>query len=179
MRSIAKRCRTLVLVLAAGCAGKGSAPPTPVPNTPATQAASPADLPRSAPLSQSFLVTYERLWQALPLAYASLGMKVNAADTATRAVGFAAVVRRKIGGVPISKYFDCGRSQIDIIADAYDISLVVASQVGRSSQGGIVVTTHARASAKAPTIAHDIALCSSTGVLERALYDSLKVKLGR
>ncbi len=158
----------LVVTLAGACASAKSSA-APISASPVTSAV--------PSVSENFLATYDRLWAALPGVYASLGIKVNVADTTTRSVGFAGTVRRKLGVAALSTYFDCGRAQTEIIADSYDLSVIVASQVGRSSEGRLVVSTHATARARAPQFAHDVALCSSKGMLERALFDSLRARV--
>lgn len=166
---------SFVLAFAAGCASKGAAPAaaTAPTSTPAPAPAAPAP----AQVSASFTSSYERVWQALQAAYPSLGLKVNAIDTTAHALGFSGIVRRKIGKMPISTYFGCGMSAGDHIADSYDVTLVVASQVTRSPDGRILVTTHARAGARAPQFSSDNARCTTNGRLERALFDSLTARL--
>jgi hypothetical protein len=177
---ISKTTKMLACLGAVACASTKPAPgPSEGPVPVAVTARAPETVPAAtAPVSRGFMASYERVWRALPEAFASLGITANVADTSTRAMGFAGMVRRKIGHEPVSKYFSCGRTdQNEMAADLYDVSAVLATQVGRSANGRIIVTTKARATAKSASFAHDNVFCTSTGFFESAIFDSLKVKL--
>jgi len=163
-------------VLLAACAKSPAATP------PAPPVDAPASTPVGAPLSSSGVrinSTFERIWAALPRAYAAVGITVNAIDTATRAVGFGGLIRKKLGDTPLSTYFECG-TQIGPNADSYDITLVVASQVGRDPKTSqLVVTTGLRISARSPAFASTTTICTSKGELERRLMAALRAEVER
>jgi hypothetical protein len=166
----------LVLASAVGCASPSSGTSGP------SSASTPAPVQSGTPSATSvaspgFVASFDRTWRALPDAYASLGIKVNVIDTATRAVGFAGTVRHKLGTVALSKYFECGTSNGDIVADASDVALVIATQMGRSPEGSMRLMTQLRATANQPQFAHSTAFCTSKGTLEKALYDSLRTRV--
>jgi len=164
------------VVALAACGTKTSTPtaaPTPV--------GSPAPTPgaTSNAHSMAFVATFERIWAALPRAYAAAGLTVNAVDTVTRSVGFAGTLRTQIGDTPMSKFFNCG-SQVDANADRYDIHLFIASQVGRDPKSGrIVVTTGLRVAGQSPAFASTRTKCVTLGELERRIWAALEAELGR
>ena len=126
----------------------------------------------------AFTASHEAIWEALPRAYAAVGLKVNAVDTVTRSVGFAGTIRSKLGDTRLSKYFNCG-SQIDANADRYDIHLFIASQVGRDPRSArLVVTTGLRATGQSPAFASTRTICTTTGELERRIWAALSAELG-
>jgi hypothetical protein len=121
--------------------------------------------------------TAERIWAALPGAYKAVGIVVNAVDSTTRAIGFAGTVRRALGGVRLSKYFDCG-SQMGENADSYDVSIFIGTQVGRDpGTKGILVKTGLRVSARSPAFASTTTTCVSTGELESRIHAALQAEL--
>src|SRR5688572_27339217 len=148
------------VVALAACGTKTSTP-----TAASTPAAAPAPAPGATSIAHSmaFDATYERIWAALPRAYAAVGLTVNAVDTVTRSVGFAGTLRTKIGDTPMSKFFDCG-SQLGPNADRYDIHLFIASQVGRDPRSGrIVVTTGLRVAGQSPAFSSTRSKCVTLG----------------
>ena len=162
------------VVALAACGTKTSTTAAPTPAGAPTEAAG-ATTPA---YSMAFVATYERIWDALPRAYAAVGLKVNAVDTVTRSMGFAGTIRTRIGNTPMSKFFDCGR-QVDANADRYDIHLFIASQVGRDPKTHrIVVTTGLRVAGQSPAFASTKSTCVTTGELERRIWAALQAELG-
>jgi len=162
-------------VVALTACGTKTSTPTAAPKP----AASPAPTPGATSTAHSmvFVATYERIWAALPRAYAAVGLTVNAVDTVTRSVGFAGTLRTKIGSTPMSKFFNCG-SQVDANADRYDIHLFIASQVGRDPRSGrIVVTTGLQVAGQSPAFASTRTICITTGELERRIWAALSAEL--
>jgi hypothetical protein len=181
------RALAIVLLITTACASQPSPSASAAPATSATPTQQSATAATAATgvtaptrdASESFSSSLDRVWDALLASYPALGLKANAIDDTLRAVGYSGIIRRRIGKVPISTYFGCGRAAGEYIADSYDITLVVASQVTRGPDGKALVTTHARAGARAPQFSGDNASCTSTGRLERAIFDSLNARLHR
>jgi len=167
--------RSLVCLLAAivvGCgSGSGAASTSAAPPAPADSA--------PAPQSLVFASTAERLWAALPKAYNAVGITVNGIDSVSHTIGFAGIIRQKLGGVRLSKYFRCG-SQMGENADSYDIILYMASQMGRDPQSGhVLVKTSLRVSARSPAFASTKTMCVTTGELERRLNAAITTEVQR
>jgi hypothetical protein len=171
---LARMVLATVVVTLAACGTKTSTPTVaPTPAGSPTPARGTTDIVHS----MAFVAAYERIWAALPRAYAAVGLTVNAVDTVTRSVGFAGTIRTKIGDTPMSKFFNCG-NQMGENADRYDIHLFVASQAGHDPKTGrVVVTTGLRVSARSPAFASTTTFCTSSGELERRIWAALSAEL--
>ena len=90
----------------------------------------------------------DKVWAALPAAFDSLGVTVTSRDPVKRIMGTEGIkVRQRIGGVPLSRYFDCGTTQIGANADSYEVMLMLMAQL-KAAPGNttsIVVSVDARA----------------------------------
>jgi hypothetical protein len=121
-----------------------------------------------------------RVWSVLPVAYDSLGLTVAAADASTHILGNGGVkIRRQLGGVPLSRYIDCGAAQIGASADSYDVYLTVRTQVRPNGTDASSVSTMVEAMAKPVAFNQDYSSCSSTGRLEARLAEVIQAKARR
>jgi hypothetical protein len=113
------------------------------------------------------------VWQVLPDVYTELGIKVDFVTQAERRLGNQQfVVRRRMGGVPLTKYLDCGISGSGAgtpNAETYEISLSVASQVTSRAAGSSMVTTWVWGMGKWVTFSGQAVTCATTGQLERTI----------
>ena len=128
---------------------------------------------------QTLPFTVDQVWRALPVAFDSLGIPVQALDNAKHTIGntnFA--IRRRLKNVPLSRYIDCGASQMGPSADDYDARLTVLTEV-RPGEGGATVSTSVQAVARPMNYAQEFSACSSKGSLEQRLIDILKARLAR
>jgi hypothetical protein len=129
--------------------------------------------------SQSIPFSVDRVWSALPVIYDSLGISVQRLDPTRHTIGndgFA--VRRRLKSTPLSRFLDCGSSQLGPNADDYDVRLAVVTEV-HSVEGGTAVTTSVVASAKPANYAQDPSACSSRGLLEQRIIDGVRARLAR
>jgi hypothetical protein len=118
-------------------------------------------------------------WRALPLAFDSLGLVIGAADKANYIVGTnGQKVRRQIGGVPLSRYIDCGSTQIGASADSYEILLYVRTQLRADNPNGTSVRTMVEAQGKPVNFSQAYSQCTTTGRLEKIVGGVLQAKLG-
>jgi hypothetical protein len=114
------------------------------------------------------------VWRALPVAYDSIGIPVGKMDTLSRVVGNEGYkLRRKLGGVPLTRYLDCGQTQGFKSAETYEISLSVLTQLQPGGTGLTTAATIVQASAKPVNFAGEYSACSSTGELEKRVADVL------
>ena len=90
----------------------------------------------------------DKVWAALPAAFDSLGVTVTTRDPVKRLMGTEGLkVRQRLGGVPLSRYFDCGTTQIGANADSYEVMVMLMAQL-KAAPGNttsIVVSVDARA----------------------------------
>ena len=69
---------------------------------------------------------YATIWRALPAVFDSLEVPVSRIDPVEHVFGNEGVrIRKRIGGEAISRYFDCGTTQIGPNADSYDVMLIL------------------------------------------------------
>ena len=112
------------------------------------------------------------VWRALPVAYDSIGIPVGKMDTLSRVVGNEGYkLRRKLGGVPLTRYLDCGQAQGFKSAETYEISLSVLTQLQPAGTGQTTAATVVQASAKPVNFAGEYSACESTGELEKRVAD--------
>ncbi|MDH5234102.1 MAG: hypothetical protein OEW77_04020 [Gemmatimonadota bacterium] len=91
----------------------------------------------------------DKVWALLPEAFDTIGVAVTVRDPRQRLFGTDGVkVRQRIGGVPLSRFFDCGTTQVGANADSYEIFLTVMTQLkpaeGDFTTMEVTVTARAR-----------------------------------
>lgn len=170
----------------AGCASAGSAGPPPV--APSSQTVSIVGPSGGANIVmggsntsnvQTLPFSADQVWRALPGAFDSLGITVRALDPVKRSIGNSGfAVRRRLGGVSLSRFIDCGTTQLGPNADDYDVRLTVLTDV-RSSEGGSTVTTVVEAVARPINYAQEYSRCTSRGTLEQRIIDVVRARLAR
>ena len=112
------------------------------------------------------------------MVYDSVGLKIASLDSAHHLIGNGdAKMRRQLGGVPLSRFLDCGQTQIGYNADSYDVVLTVKTQLQPDASGATVVRTLVTAVAKPVAFSQEYSSCSSTGKLESRVSDVIRAKL--
>ncbi len=126
-------------------------------------------------ISKIVALPLDQVWRALPAVFDSLEVPVGRADSVAHVFGNDGVrVRRKIGGVAISRYFDCGTTQIGPNADSYDILLVLLITLKPGTANTTTVTIKAEASARPVARSQPYATCSSNATFDVRFVDLLK-----
>jgi hypothetical protein len=121
----------------------------------------------------------DQVWRALPAAYDSLGISVQTLDPVKHRIGNDGVaLRRRLKTTPLSRFIDCGSTQLGPNADDYDVRLAVLTEI-HAVEGGTAVTTTLLASARPANYAQDPSSCSSRGVLEQRIIDVVRARLAR
>ena len=88
--------------------------------------------------------------------------------------GFA--IRHRLKNVSLSRYIDCGNSQLGPSADDYDVRLTLMADV-HATDTGSRLTINLQAVARPPNYAQEYSSCSSRGVLETKLGDLVAARL--
>ncbi len=120
----------------------------------------------------------DRAWSMLPSVYDSLGIPIGMANSASHTVGninFKA--RQHLGKSYLSKYLDCGQTQIGASADSYDVVLTVYTELQTVATDVTQITTTLSASARPPAFAQAYSNCTSTMVLEAKIIALLRARL--
>jgi hypothetical protein len=113
------------------------------------------------------------VWRALPRVYEAVGIPISQVNAGTRTIGNPGLTaRRQLGGVPIPRYFDCGRTQDRPSAETYELQISVLSQV-KGNAADATVTTTVHATARPLNFATGAVRCSSTGALETRISRAL------
>ncbi len=89
------------------------------------------------------------VWKALPAVYDSLGIPLSTLDRTQMIIGAEAhKMRKSLKGVALSRYFDCGTTQIGANADSYEITLLLLTRVmpaaGNTSKLEVTTIANAR-----------------------------------
>lgn len=118
-------------------------------------------------------------WTALPQVLDSLGVRATLIDPAQHLVGVEQMkVRVNLGKTPLSRYLDCGQTQIGPNADSYEVLLTVKSRI-TSDATGARLSTLVDAVARPISFRQNYSSCSTTGLLESRIADGVKKRLQR
>jgi hypothetical protein len=129
--------------------------------------------------TQTLPFSVDQVWRALPATFDTLGIPVQALDNVKHTIGNSGfAIRRRLKNVPLSRYIDCGNSQLGPSADDYDVRLTVLTDV-KATDGGAVVTTSVQAVARPMNYAQEYSSCNTRGSLEQRIIDVLRGRLAR
>ena len=121
-------------------------------------------------------VSADRLWSALPGAYAELGVPLTVVDSAAHSLGSQAVSRRPVGGLRLSRILECGTGSYGPNAERYTVQLTVLSAVQPVDAKRSVLITRVGGTA-APNGLNSSVKCESNGALEDRLVSILRTRL--
>lgn len=122
-----------------------------------------------------------RAWEALRVAYDSVGVGIGTLDPRTYTIGnLGYKVRQRLGRTPLSRYLDCGGStQVGPNADSYDVILGVTSTLRPAGAAATQMTTTVDAQARPATFNQSWSRCTSRGTLEKRLADLVRAQLAK
>jgi hypothetical protein len=173
----------LVLIAVAGCASSGSSPESsPRQETVRIMGAGgPASLPvtsNSGSQVTKIMADADKVWLALPGAYEKLAIPITEVDTLHRRVANSGLkIRRQMGGTSLSRYIECGSTQIGDNADSYDVYLTVSTSVKSDGAGAATIETLFESQAKPVSFSREYARCSTKGLLETRIAEAVKAQL--
>lgn len=118
----------------------------------------------------------EKLWALLPEAYDSIGVPVTLRDQRQRLFGTDGVkVRQRIGGVPLSRFFDCGTTQVGNNADSYEVFLAVMTRLTPAEGGFTTMEVNVEARARPVAFSQGYSDCQSkTATLNDRLLEVVR-----
>jgi hypothetical protein len=167
---------TFALALFAACASSNAIPSTVRANESINVSNSTGGVSstRIAPSVTTSVVTMnvslDRVWQALPAVYDSLGIPIAELDARQHIIGnHGFSVRRRLGKTALSRYIDCGSSQIGPNADDYQITMSVLT-AARGQGDTTVVTTNVDATGTGLQFSGQSVRCTSRGELEQRIH---------
>ena len=136
--------------------------------------------PSSSEFVSSIASPINNVWRVMPGVYQSMKIPLTTLDQASHTVGnegFKAL--KQLDGVPLSKYIECGTTQIGPNADSYDVHLSIVSQLVTVDNGTTKLTTILQASARPLAYAQEYSRCSTKGVFEAKLVDAVNIALAK
>jgi hypothetical protein len=187
-RSIRLGAYVAALMGAAGCAssgsgsGSGSSTTTTVGVTPATQQVTLSSgqnvrintTTTTVALSENVPVGPDSAFKVLVKVYTELSVAATTLDSRQRVVGNPSLkVRRRLGGVTLVKYLDCGYKDGSPNAETYDIVLNLMSSVSGPTPTSATVSTRIEGLATHPVFGSQ-AVCTTTGELEKRIAQMVR-----
>ena len=126
-----------------------------------------------------FKVPVDRVWPALVLSYADLGIEPSVADRGAGRYGNGGFTApRRLGGRPIASYFNCGSGLAGPYIDAGRLTANVLTYVQAGAEGSTVAVTYATGTLRRyEGAATDPIVCASTGVLEEEIRKGVEKHL--
>ncbi len=173
------------LLAVVGCASSGAGGSSPAPDQTvrvigATGSSSLTIPGSNVSNSRKLANTVDQVWRALPAVFDSLGIPVQTLDPVKHSIGAAGfLARHRLKNVPLSRYVDCGNTQMGPAADDYDVRITLLVDVQPAEGSAAMVTTTMEAVAKPANYAQDYSRCSSRGSLEDKLFGVLNARLAR
>lgn len=126
-----------------------------------------------APGVAKILAPIDQVWRALPAVYDSLGIPVDRLEHDKHIIGNPGFeLRRRLGGVALRRYLDCGQAQGGPSADTYEVTLSVLTEL-QPAEAGTTAATVVQATARPVTFAGERTTCKSTGEIERRVAELL------
>jgi hypothetical protein len=134
----------------------------------------------SGPVSHRIEAAVDRVWRVMPAAFDSLGVPVTRLDQAQKVIGNEGFkIRQKLKNVNLSRYLDCGQTQIGPNADSYEVFMVLLVQVrpvANVATASSLVTTF-EASARPLTFSQGYSRCTTSAALEQRLLAAVQAQL--
>ena len=122
----------------------------------------------------------EQVWKVLPVVMDSASIPIATLEPAKHLIGNSGFkLRQRLGKVSLSRYIDCGTTQIGPNADSYEVVLTVFVQAQAGASNTTNVTLSIDASAKPVSFNQAYSSCSSKGALETRLLDLIKANVAR
>lgn len=179
-----RRFFVLSLAVLSACASSGRPEPaTPVSETIRLNGGAAGSLtlsPSSSAGETSVAFALDKVWSVLPTVLDTLGIPIGLLDPAQHIVGNAGFkLRRQMGGVLLSRYFNCGETQIGPNADSYDMYLVANVHLTPASDGTTTIETSMDASARPISFSQAFTRCTTKGELEKRIVDGVKKRLDK
>ena len=116
----------------------------------------------------------------LPSVFDSVAIPITTLDPAHKTIGNSGYkIRQRLGKVTLSRYLDCGNTQIGPNADSYDVFLSVITTVTPEGKSGATLTTAVDAQARPVSFNQAYSHCSSKGGIEMRIADLVTARLTR
>ncbi|MEI6740143.1 MAG: hypothetical protein WCK74_07520 [Gemmatimonadaceae bacterium] len=122
----------------------------------------------------------DAVWKVLPAVFDSLGIPLTTLDQSKKSIGNEGMkIRQRLGKTALSRYIDCGNTQIGPNADSYDVFLSVLTTVTATSPSSATVTTVVEAKARPATYNQAYSDCATRGGIELRISELVKARLAK
>lgn len=120
----------------------------------------------------------DAVWRVLPGVFDSLAIPLTLVDPAQRRIGNEGYkLRTRLGKAPLSRYLDCGNTQIGPNADSYDVFMTIVTTVRPEGTAGSTINTVIDAQSKPITYNQGYSRCSSKSTLEAKIAELIVARL--
>ncbi len=134
--------------------------------------------PGSGPHRNTLDAAADLVWRVLPMAFDSVSVPVSRLDQGNKIIANDGLkIRQRLGKVSLSRYIDCGQTQIGQNADSYEVYLILAVQVRESGPQSTTLTTTFEANARPIAFSQGYSRCTSNGALEAKLLGAVRALL--
>lgn len=134
--------------------------------------------PSSGPHLNALEASVDNVWRALPAAFDSIGVPVGRLDAGNKIIANDGLkIRQRLGKVLLSRYIDCGQTQIGPNADSYEVYIILAVQVRAAGPTASSLTTTFEAQSRPIAFSQGYSRCTSNGSLESKLLAAVKAQL--
>lgn len=168
------------LVALGGCASTGTTTgrSTETVRVPGSSGIGMSTAPNSSASVATVPFTSEQVWRTMPAVFESLGIPLTTVDPSKHLIGNEGFkLRRQLGTVALSKYIECGTTQIGPNADSYEVYLTVMVTVQPVPTGGATINTTFESAARPLNFAQEYSRCGSKGILEPKFAQIVTAKL--
>ena len=127
----------------------------------------------------SFKASMDKVWPALILSYADLGIEPSVADRATGRYGNGGFVApRRMAGRPLAEFFSCGSGLTGPYIESGRLTANVVTTVQPAPDGTTTAVTYATGTLRRNDgTSTDPIVCASTGALEEQLRRGIETRL--
>lgn len=120
----------------------------------------------------------DAVWRILPAVFDAAAIPLTTIDPANKRIGNEGLkIRSRLGKAPLSRYIDCGNTQIGPNADSYDVILTVVSVVTADGATGSKLATTVEAQSRPITYNQAYSRCTSKGSLEAHIAELVVARL--
>lgn len=134
----------------------------------------------TAPDEATLPFSADAVWKVLPAVFDSVGIPLTTLDQTRKTIGNEGMkIRQRLGKTALSRYIDCGNTQIGPNADSYDVFLSVLTTVTPKGANAAAITTVVDAKARPATYNQAYADCATRGGIELRITELVKARLGK
>jgi hypothetical protein len=119
------------------------------------------------------------LWRVMPSVYEELGIPLGMYEEEAFALGNQEFTPGRLGGFRLSHYLGCGSGGVTgEYADQYQVTMYIVTRLEEPAPDMTEVKTEIYATAMDRAVSGNRIHCTTTGILERKIWEAALDKLG-